>query len=255
MEQESYYDYMMRRIREERNMSKSQQIKARLEDAGIRYWAGDNISEVLQKGDKEELIDEDYYKWEKKSAEELHLKDIEEDFEEEIIFSNEQPQEGTIIFNKDELFEEEEPISKEEQRRLIAEMIKSDEEDGLYDDFEGTINDGLEDEEWDESHSLDQVLNNIIEDIEEDGEVFEEVVKHPEVKLEELKDIEVEEEVVETETDETTIFEEEDEDLGEDTTYDEEPKQVDPPSKIVNKSPYLRVGNRIIPRNVRYNRD
>ena len=58
MKQERHYDYMMRRIREERNMSKSQQIKARLEDAGIRYWAGDNISEILQKGDKEELIDE-----------------------------------------------------------------------------------------------------------------------------------------------------------------------------------------------------
>ena len=39
-------------------MSKSEQIKARLQDAGIRYWAGDNISEVLQKGDKEELIEE-----------------------------------------------------------------------------------------------------------------------------------------------------------------------------------------------------
>ena len=30
----------------------------RLQDAGIRYWAGDNISEVLQKGDKEALIEE-----------------------------------------------------------------------------------------------------------------------------------------------------------------------------------------------------
>jgi len=39
-------------------LSKSEQIKARLQDAGIRYWAGDNISEVLQKGDKEELIEE-----------------------------------------------------------------------------------------------------------------------------------------------------------------------------------------------------
>ena len=39
-------------------MAKSEQIKARLQDAGIRYWAGDNISEVLQKGDKEDLIDE-----------------------------------------------------------------------------------------------------------------------------------------------------------------------------------------------------
>ena len=39
-------------------MSKALQIKQKLEDAGIRYWAGDNISEVLQKGDKEELIEE-----------------------------------------------------------------------------------------------------------------------------------------------------------------------------------------------------
>ena len=39
-------------------MAKSDEIKAKLEDAGIRYWAGDNISEVLQKGDKEELIEE-----------------------------------------------------------------------------------------------------------------------------------------------------------------------------------------------------
>jgi GTP cyclohydrolase I len=39
-------------------MSKIEQIKLKLEDAGIRYWAGDNISAVLQAGDKEELIDE-----------------------------------------------------------------------------------------------------------------------------------------------------------------------------------------------------
>ena len=39
-------------------MAKSDQLRARLKDSGIRYWAGDNISEVLQKGDKEELIEE-----------------------------------------------------------------------------------------------------------------------------------------------------------------------------------------------------
>ena len=39
-------------------MSKSEQIRARLQDANIRYWAGDNISEILQKGDKEELIED-----------------------------------------------------------------------------------------------------------------------------------------------------------------------------------------------------
>ena len=39
-------------------MSKSKQIISRLQDAGIRYWAGDNISEVLQEGDKQALIEE-----------------------------------------------------------------------------------------------------------------------------------------------------------------------------------------------------
>ena len=39
-------------------MSKSEEIKARLVQAKQRYWAGDNISSVLQEGDKEALIDE-----------------------------------------------------------------------------------------------------------------------------------------------------------------------------------------------------
>lgn len=39
-------------------MSKSQQIRQRLEDAGKRYWAGDNISDFLEEGDKAALIDE-----------------------------------------------------------------------------------------------------------------------------------------------------------------------------------------------------
>jgi len=39
-------------------MSKAEQVKARLQDANIRYWAGDNISQVLQNGDKEGLIED-----------------------------------------------------------------------------------------------------------------------------------------------------------------------------------------------------
>ncbi len=42
----------------EQLMKKSEELKARLDDAGIRYWAGDNISSVLHNGDKQELIDE-----------------------------------------------------------------------------------------------------------------------------------------------------------------------------------------------------
>ena len=36
----------------------SEILKQRLEDANIRYWAGDNISEIMQEGDKQGLIDE-----------------------------------------------------------------------------------------------------------------------------------------------------------------------------------------------------
>ena len=39
-------------------MNKSEQIRAKLEAAGDRYWAGDNISHVLEEGDKQQLIDE-----------------------------------------------------------------------------------------------------------------------------------------------------------------------------------------------------
>jgi GTP cyclohydrolase I len=46
-------------------MNKSKEIIDRLQDAGIRYWAGDNISEVLQEGDKEQLIEEATLQFEK----------------------------------------------------------------------------------------------------------------------------------------------------------------------------------------------
>ena len=39
-------------------MKKSEEITNRLKKAGLRYWAGDNISEVLEDGDKDELIEE-----------------------------------------------------------------------------------------------------------------------------------------------------------------------------------------------------
>jgi GTP cyclohydrolase I len=39
-------------------LTKSDEIIKRLQDANIRYWAGDNISEVLKEGDKQDLIEE-----------------------------------------------------------------------------------------------------------------------------------------------------------------------------------------------------
>ena len=38
--------------------STSDKIKAKLKQAGKRFWAGDNISEYLEEGDKQKLIDE-----------------------------------------------------------------------------------------------------------------------------------------------------------------------------------------------------
>jgi len=39
-------------------MKTSDKIKQRLEDAGKRYWAGDNISEYIEQGEREELVAE-----------------------------------------------------------------------------------------------------------------------------------------------------------------------------------------------------
>ena len=36
----------------------SKRIKKRLDDAGARYWAGDNISSYLDEGDKKALVEE-----------------------------------------------------------------------------------------------------------------------------------------------------------------------------------------------------
>ena len=39
-------------------MSISETIKKRIESGNGRYWAGDNISQYLEEGDKQKLIDE-----------------------------------------------------------------------------------------------------------------------------------------------------------------------------------------------------
>jgi hypothetical protein len=50
---------------------------------------------------------------------------------------------------KSNLYGEKVPISKEEQRQHIVDMMKADEEDGLYEEWDSTLNDGLEDKPWD----------------------------------------------------------------------------------------------------------
>tara|TARA_Y100000385_G_scaffold72212_1_gene72689 strand:+ start:4907 stop:5602 length:696 start_codon:yes stop_codon:yes gene_type:complete len=39
-------------------MSTSNKIKARLKEAGKRFWAGDNISDYMEEGEKQQLVDE-----------------------------------------------------------------------------------------------------------------------------------------------------------------------------------------------------
>ena len=39
-------------------MSKSEEIKTRLQQADKRFWAGDNISDFIKDGEKQQLIDE-----------------------------------------------------------------------------------------------------------------------------------------------------------------------------------------------------
>ena len=39
-------------------MSKSEEIKTKLEQDGVRYWANDNIADYIKEGDKQQLIDE-----------------------------------------------------------------------------------------------------------------------------------------------------------------------------------------------------
>ena len=50
------------------------------------------------------------------------------------------------------------------------EMMGMDKDPGLYEDFDVTLNDGLDEEEWDEDHALDMVLNDMAEDMEDELE-------------------------------------------------------------------------------------
>jgi hypothetical protein len=58
--------------------------------------------------------------------------------------------------------------TKEEREQILADMMARDQEIGLYDDWDATLQDGLEDEEWDEDHALDQVMNDMVADMTEE---------------------------------------------------------------------------------------
>ena len=71
---------------------------------------------------------------------------------------------------------------KEKQREALIEMMQADEKDGLYDDWDVTLNDGLENEDWDVS-GLDLDGDGIVSDEERamdldgDGKISEEELR------------------------------------------------------------------------------
>ena len=112
--------------------------------------------------------------------------------------------------------------AKAEKERLLAEIMQRDQELGLYDDWDNTVTDGLEgeeyweakaedrekfkDEEWDEDHAHDQVLNNMLDDMSDEelaemfkdeesegnnptsvGEIVKPIVEEQEEKVQQIK--------------------------------------------------------------------
>jgi hypothetical protein len=81
---------------------------------------------------------------------------------------------------KENLYGEKVPIDKEQQRDLIVQMMKADEEDGLYDDLDGTLNDGLDDGfDWEAAEER----MNVIGQNGNDGEHYSEIVVDPTLTL------------------------------------------------------------------------
>jgi len=64
---------------------------------------------------------------------------------------------------KKNIYGEKVPIDKEEQHQPIIDIIKTDEESGLYDGIDVNL-----EKEFDEDHALDEVLNDMVEDLEKE---------------------------------------------------------------------------------------
>ena len=177
--------------------------------------------------DEDNLYDEDYYLWEKESVEELHLQDISQDFEDDIV------------------------IDKNSQMEIIKTMMSLDEKDTLHieEEWNNTLNDGLEslENEWDEDHALDMVMNDMVKDFtEEDIQKIVESNDNEDKPNEEL--------LIATEKfkELNEIIVNDSEEIVIDKSITDGVVEVTPPEVKTNMSPYLRVGNRVIPRNKRY---
>ena len=178
--------------------------------------------------DEDNMYDEDYYQWEKESVEELHLQDMSEDFEEDIIIDKS---------NQDELIRTMASLDSGEVLREIKKEIEPDNDDS----WDSTLQDGLEEEEeWDEDHALDLVMNDMVKDFTEED--IQKIIDTNEEEIEPNEDLKLA-----TEKFKEIVVNDPEEVVVEDTL-----KEVEPPVSKTNVSPYLRVGNRVIPRNKRY---
>ena len=178
--------------------------------------------------DEDNMYDEEYYQWEKESVEELHLQDMSEDFEEDIIIDKS---------NQDELIRTMASLDSGEVLREIKKEIEPDNDDS----WDSTLQDGLEEEEeWDEDHALDLVMNDMVKDFTEED--IQKIIDTNEEEIEPNEDLKLA-----TEKFKEIVVNDPEEVVVEDTL-----KEVEPPVSKTNVSPYLRVGNRVIPRNKRY---
>ena len=178
--------------------------------------------------DEDNMYDEDYYQWEKESVEELHLQDISEDFEEDIIIDKS---------NQDELIRTMASLDSSEVLREIKKEMMPDKDNS----WDVTLQDGLEEEEeWDEDHALDLVMNDMVKDFTEED--IQKIIDTNEEEIEPNEDLKLV-----TEKFKEIVVNDPEEVVVEDTL-----KEVEPPVSKTNVSPYLRVGNRVIPRNKRY---
>ena len=83
------------------------------------------------------------------------------------------------VVQKRELYGEE--PDKETQRELIKEIIKEDEKDGLYDDWDTTLHDGLDGVPYEGSK-----VETDVDDIEDDLTEFDTIMKGYEIVSEEV---------------------------------------------------------------------
>ena len=134
---------------------------------------------------------------------------------------------------------------------IIKTMMSLDEKDTLHieEEWNNTLNDGLEslENEWDEDHALDMVMNDMVKDFTEED--IQKIVESNDNEDEPNEDLLI---ATEKFKELNEIIVNDSEEIVIDKSIVDGVIEVTPPEIKTNMSPYLRVGNRVIPRNKRY---